>query len=94
MICAPCSAALSAKREASAEPLVGRRLARQRADRPLAAGAEHDRAAERMEQRQPVHQLEIVRDDLAEAEARIDEDPLSRAIPAASAAAIRSSSHR
>ena len=69
---------LERQREAPAEPLVGRRFVRQRADRPLAAGAEHERAAEPVEQRQAVHQLEIVRDGLAEAEAGIDEDLVAR----------------
>ena len=73
-ICAPCSTALSAKASDSAEALVGRRLVRQGADGALAAGAEDDRAAEQMEQREAVHQLEIVGDRLAEAETRVDED--------------------
>src|SRR5215207_773700 len=60
--------------DASTEPFVGRRLARQRADGPLAARADKDWAAEDMKQRQPVHQLEIVPDRLTEAESGIDDD--------------------
>ena len=55
--CAPCSARLEREAPASRQPLVRRRLVRQRADRPLAAGAEHDRAAEPVQQGEAVHQL-------------------------------------
>ena len=70
----PCSAALSARASEPARRCVGRRLAGQRADHPLAARAEHDRAAEAVEQREAVQQVEIVLDGLAEADAGIDED--------------------
>ena len=49
--CAPCSAACSANAMLPPRPLVGGCFARQRADRALAARADDDRAAERVEQR-------------------------------------------
>ena len=58
--------------------LFGRRLVRQRADGALAARADDQRAAERVEQGEAVHQLEVVRDAFAEAEAGIDEDLVAR----------------
>ena len=50
------------KGQAPRQPPVSRRLAIERADRPLAARADQDRAAETVKQRETVHQLEIVRD--------------------------------
>src|SRR5690349_11193593 len=63
---------LERKRDASPQPFVCRRFARERTDGPLAASAHDQGAAERVEKREPVHQLEVVADILAEAEARID----------------------
>ena len=65
---------LKRQREAAGDALVGRRLVRQGADHSLAARADHDRVAKTMKQRKAVHQLEIVRDGLAEADSRIDQD--------------------
>src|SRR5579864_6391326 len=63
--------------DASTETLLSGRFARQCTERPLAAGAKDERAAERMEQSKAVHELEIVGKLLSEAEARIDEDALA-----------------
>src|SRR6478672_4279330 len=65
---------LHRQREAAGEALVGGCFVRQGADEALAAGTEYDRAAEAVEQREAVQQLEIVSDRLAEADARIDQD--------------------
>ena len=78
MTCAPCSAALSAKAMLPPSRSLGRRFVGQGADGALAAGADDERAAEPVEQRQAVHQLEIMGDGLAEAEAGIDEQVRAR----------------
>src|SRR6187549_2503779 len=69
---------LEGEGERSAEALAGRRFVGERTDGTLATGAQHDRAAETVKQGEAVHQLEIMLDVLAEAEARIDDDPLAR----------------
>src|SRR5690606_8729922 len=58
----------------AAEAASGIGSIRQPADEALARGAEQHRAAERVERGQPVQELEIVPDRLAEADARIDDD--------------------
>src|SRR3546814_3141691 len=50
---------------------------RQRADQPLAARPQQNRAAEPVEQRKSVQQIEIVPQPLAETDAGIDDDPLA-----------------
>src|SRR6185369_965845 len=65
------------KGDASAEALVGWSFTRKRADCALAAGADDERVPKRVEKREAIHQLEVVADVLAEAEARIDEDMLA-----------------
>ena len=59
---------------ASPEALVRRRFVRKCSDCPLAARSDDDRAAERVKKREAVHQLQIVRNSLAEAESRINQD--------------------
>ena len=70
--------AVQRERDRTAEALVDRRLVRQCADDPLAARAEQDRATEAMEQREAVQYLKVVAQLLAEADARIDDDPVPR----------------
>ena len=55
-----------------------RRLVIERADHALAARAEHERLAERVEQRQRVEQREVLGHRLAEADAWIEDDPFTR----------------
>jgi hypothetical protein len=71
----PCSAPFSASASEPASRWSAGASPDKRADHALAAGAEHDRAAEAVEQRQAVQQLEIVLHRLAEADAGIDDDP-------------------
>src|SRR6185437_11260974 len=63
--------------DAAAQAPIDRGFARERPDRPFAAGADDQRASQRLEQCEAVHQLEIVGDILAEAEAGIDENVLA-----------------
>src|SRR3546814_1072723 len=62
------------ERDAAAEPRVGGRFIVERTDHPFAAGAEQDRAAEGVKEREAVDQREIVGDALAEPDAGIDDD--------------------
>src|SRR3546814_13685615 len=55
------------------EALLHGRFIRQRADQPLAARPQQNRAAEPVEQRKSVQQIEIVPQPLAETDAGIDE---------------------
>ena len=58
---------------------VGRlRRVADRADEALARGAEEDRAAEPVQEREAADQREVVRDRLAEADPRVDEDAGAR----------------
>ena len=57
---------------------MGRGFVAQRADHALAACTEHQRLAERVEQRQGVHQSKVFRQRLAEPNAGIEDDPLAR----------------
>src|SRR3546814_9255293 len=59
------------------EALLHGRFIRQRADQPLAARPQQNRAAEPVEQRKSVQQIEIVPQPLAETDAGIDDDPLA-----------------
>src|SRR3546814_7541228 len=59
------------------EALLHGRFIRQRADQPLAARPQQNRAAEPVEQRKAVKQIEIVPQPLAETDAGIDDEPLA-----------------
>src|SRR5690349_1064419 len=58
--------------------LLGRHGAADAADQPLARQAQHDAAAQGVEQRETRHDLEIMRRALAEADAGIDDDARAR----------------
>src|SRR3546814_18869878 len=66
--------ALHRQRERTPEAGIRGRLVRKGADHALAAGAEHDRAAEAVEQRKAVEEREIVGKAFAETDAGIGED--------------------
>ena len=65
---------LERQRQAAPQPAIGRRLVVERADGALAARTDQQRTTKTMERGQPVHQLEVMRDTLAEADARIDDN--------------------
>src|SRR3546814_19038767 len=66
--------ALHRQRERTPEAGIRGRLVRKGADHALAAGAEHDRAAEAVEQRKAVEEREIVGKAFAENDAGIGDD--------------------
>ena len=78
MIWAPRSSPGERGGERAGEPLLGRLALRQPADEALARHAEDERAAEPVEQRQAVDQVEIVGRVLAEADAGIDGEVAAR----------------
>src|SRR3546814_13546875 len=78
--------ALHRQRERTPEAGIRGRLVRKGADHALAAGAEHDRAAEAVAQRKAVEEREIVGKAFAETDAGIGDD--LRAIDACCAPAV------